>query len=58
MKRRSFVGKTLVRSFAALVPPEVLSANENRSFSKIHTPLKVRFQYVHGRLQLLSILKS
>ncbi len=49
MKRRSFVGKTLFRSFAALVAPEVLSANENMSFSKIHTPQNVRFRYVHGR---------
>ena len=40
MKRRSFIGKTLVGSVAALVAPKVLSANENRSFSKIHTPPK------------------
>ena len=49
MKRRSFIGKTLVGSVAALVAPKVLSAKGNRSFSKIHTPLKVRFRYVHGR---------
>ena len=40
MKRRSFVGKTLIGGFAALVAPKVLSANENKSFSKIHTPPK------------------
>ena len=40
MKRRSFVGKTLIGDFAALVAPKVLSANENKSFSKIHTPPK------------------
>ena len=40
MKRRSFIGETLVGSVAALVAPKVLSANENRSFSKIHTPPK------------------
>ena len=40
MKRRSFVGKTLVGGFAALIAPKVLSPNENWSFSKIHTPPK------------------
>lgn len=40
MKRRSFVGKTLVGGFAALIAPKVLSPNQNWSFSKIHTPPK------------------
>ena len=40
MKRRSFIGKTLVGSVAALVAPKVLSANENKRTSEINIPPK------------------
>jgi len=40
MRRRNFIGKTLIGSVAALLAPKVLSAHEVRPTNKINTPSK------------------